>query len=63
MVCIINGTLARIPSHPDRATAREVDLPYYSPMASDQCPVHPASPRITATGQCLACWRAGRDAL
>lgn len=58
MVGIVNGTLAAISRFPDRQTARETEYPLYSPDTSDQCPDHPTSPRITATGQCRECWRA-----
>lgn len=58
MVGIVDGALAPIPRYPGRATARETELPYYTPDASDRCPDHPTSPHLTSTGQCLACWQA-----
>jgi hypothetical protein len=48
-----DGTLARIPTHRDRNTARELKLPLYEP--DTPCPKHPDSPWYTAIDRCATC--------
>ena len=48
-----DGTFVRIPTHRDRHTARELNLPLYEPDVP--CNKHPDSAFYTANDRCVMC--------